>query len=65
VTWTDQSEVAALRNALAARKIESVTLVSAVMAAAALAQAVGSATNYDRTALLFAEPTSATRRWRS
>ena len=60
VTWTDQSEVAALRNALGVRKIENVTLVSAFMAAAALAQAVGSATNYDRTALLFVEPTSAT-----
>ncbi len=60
VTWTHQSEAAALRNALAARKIESVTLVSAFMAAAALAQAVGSATNYDRTALLFVEPTGAT-----
>jgi hypothetical protein len=60
VTWTDQSEAAALRNALAARKIENVTLVSAFVAAAALAQAVGSATNYERTALLFVEPTSAT-----
>jgi hypothetical protein len=29
VTWTDQSEVDALRNALAACKIENVTLVSA------------------------------------
>ena len=45
VTWTDQVEAAALRDALAARKIENVMLVSAFMAAAALAQAVGSATN--------------------
>jgi hypothetical protein len=60
VTWTDQSEADALRNALAARQIENVTLVSAFTAAAALAQAVGSATNYDRTALLFVEPASAT-----
>ncbi|WP_439957860.1 DUF7159 family protein, partial [Mycobacterium avium] len=51
---------AALRDALAARKIENVMLVSAVMAAAALAQAMGSATNWARTALLLVEPTSAT-----
>jgi hypothetical protein len=60
VTWTDQTEAAALRNALAARKIENVMLVSTFMAAAALAQAVGSATNCARTALLFVEPTAAT-----
>jgi hypothetical protein len=60
VTWTDQVEAAALRDALAARKIENVMLVSAFMAAAALAQAVGSATNCARTALLFVEPASAT-----
>ncbi|OBI89487.1 hypothetical protein [Mycobacterium sp. 1245805.9] len=60
VTWTDQSAAAALRNALAAHKIENVMLVSAFMAAAALAQAVGSATNYARTALLFVEPATAT-----
>lgn len=60
VTWTDPAEAAALRKALAARKIESVMLVSAFMAAAALAQAVGSATNLARTALLFVEPGTAT-----
>jgi hypothetical protein len=60
VTWTDQSEAAALRNALAAHKIENVMLVSAFVAAAALAQAAGSATNCARTALLFVEPTTAT-----
>ncbi len=60
VTWTDQSQAAALRNALAAHKIENVCLVSAFVAAAALAQAVGSATNCARTALLFVEPTTAT-----
>ena len=60
VTWTDPAEAAALRDALAAHKIESVMLVSAFMAAAALAQAVGSATNCARTALLFVEPTTAT-----
>ena len=35
-------------------------LVSAFMAAAALAQAVGDATNYAHTALLFVEPYTAT-----
>ena len=60
VTWTDQVAATALRDALAARKIENVMLVSAFMAAAALAQAVGSATNCARTALLFVEPASAT-----
>ncbi|KKB99379.1 DUF7159 family protein [Mycobacterium nebraskense] len=60
VTWSDPVEAAALRNALAARKIENVMLVSSVMAAAALAQAAGSATNCARTALLFVEPTTAT-----
>lgn len=60
VTWTDHAAVAALRNALAESKIENVMLVSAFVAAAALAQAVGSATNCARTALLFVEPTAAT-----
>jgi hypothetical protein len=60
VTWTDPIEADALRDALAAHKVENVMLVSAFMAAAALAQAVGSATNCARTALLFVEPTTAT-----
>ncbi len=60
VTWTDRTAVGALRKALAERKIENVVLVSAFVAAAALAQAVGSATNCGRTALLFVEPTAAT-----
>ncbi|MGZ4526506.1 MAG: DUF7159 family protein, partial [Mycobacterium sp.] len=60
VTWTDPAKAAALRDALAAHKIENVMLVSAFMAAAALAQAVGSATHSARTALLFVEPTTAT-----
>ncbi|OBF96332.1 hypothetical protein A5773_12955 [Mycobacterium sp. 852014-52450_SCH5900713] len=60
VTWSDAAEAAALRNALAARKIENVTLVPTVMAAAALAQAAGSATNCARTALLLVEPSTAT-----
>jgi hypothetical protein len=60
VSWTDPAEAAALRNALAAHKIENVMVVPAVMAAAALAQAAGSATNCARTALLFVEPSTAT-----
>ncbi|WP_461479961.1 DUF7159 family protein [Mycobacterium sp. HUMS_1102779] len=60
ITWTDDAEAAALRDALARRRIEGVTLVSAFTAAAALAQALGSASNRDRTALLFVEPATAT-----
>jgi hypothetical protein len=60
VTWTDHVEAAMLRDALAAHKVENVMLVSAFMAAAALTQAVGDATNYARTALLFVEPYTAT-----
>src|ERR1700753_2254255 len=60
VTWTDPIEAAALRDALAAHKVENVMLVSAFLAAAALAQAVGSETNYAQTALLFIEPETAT-----
>ena len=60
VTWTDPIEAAALRDALAAYKVENVMLVSAFLAAAALAQSVGNATNYAHTALLFIEPDTAT-----
>ncbi|WP_415623394.1 hypothetical protein, partial [Mycobacterium simiae] len=60
VTWTDPTEAAALRDALAAHKVENVMLVSAFLAAAALAQAVGNQTNYAQTALLFIEPDTAT-----
>ena len=60
VTFTDPIEAAALRDALAAHKIENVMLVSAFLAAAALAQAVGNETNYAQTALLFIEPDNAT-----
>ncbi|MGB6209113.1 MAG: hypothetical protein WBF82_19410, partial [Mycobacterium sp.] len=60
VTWSDQQEAAKLRDALAARKVENVMLVSAFLAAAALAQSMGSATGYARTALLYIEPDSAT-----
>ena len=60
VTWTDPVEAAALRDALAAHKVENVMLVSSFLAAAALTQAVGNATNYAHTALLFIEPDTAT-----
>ena len=60
VTWTDPAEAAALRDALASHKMENVMLVSAFMAAAALAQTVGSSIGYDQTALLFVEPDTAT-----
>jgi uncharacterized membrane protein YgcG len=60
VTWTDQREAAVLRDVLTARKVENVMLVSAFLAAAALAQSMGSATGYARTALLYIEPDSAT-----
>jgi hypothetical protein len=60
VTWTDPVEAAALRDALAARKVENVMLVSSFMAAAALAQVVGSSVGYNKTGLLFVEPDTAT-----
>lgn len=60
VTWRDPAQAAALRDVLARRKIENVVLVSAFLAAAALAHAVGSETNYAQTALLFIEPEAAT-----
>lgn len=60
VTWTDPVEAAALRDALAAHKVEKVMLVSSFMAAAALAQSVGRAAGYARTGLLFLEPDTVT-----
>jgi hypothetical protein len=60
VTWTDHVEAALLRDALISHKVENVMLVSAFMAAAALTQAIGDATNYAYTALLFVEPYTAT-----
>ena len=60
VTWTDHAQAAALREALIARGIEDVLLVSELHAAAALAQAVGRAVGYDKTALMFVERDTAT-----
>ncbi len=60
VTWTDPVQAAALRDALAHHQVENVMLVSSFMAAAALAQSVGSAVGYARTGLLFLEPDTVT-----
>jgi putative ABC transport system ATP-binding protein len=60
VTWADPADAAALREGLAVRKIENVMLVSALSAAAAVARAVGHATHYAHTALLYVEPDTAT-----
>ncbi|MHA7653073.1 DUF7159 family protein [Mycobacterium sp. ML4] len=60
VTWTDPTEVAALRLELAARDVGSVMLVSPLLAAAALAQTVGSALDYEHIAMLFVEADHAT-----
>ncbi|OBK21031.1 hypothetical protein A5634_11220, partial [Mycobacterium asiaticum] len=60
VTWTDPSEVAPLRAELAARDAGSVMLVSPLLAAAALAQSVGAALDYQHIAMLFVEADSAT-----
>jgi uncharacterized membrane protein YgcG len=60
VTWSDHAEASALRDALAARDIDDVMLVSEGHAAAALAQAVGRAVGYDTTALFFFDRDTAT-----
>jgi hypothetical protein len=59
VTWTEPSDVGVLRDELAARQIYGVMLVAPLLAAAALAQTIGAAMDYSRTALLFIEPESA------
>jgi hypothetical protein len=60
VTWSDHAEAAVLREALEARGTEDVMLVTELHAAAALAQAVGRAVGYDKTALMFVERDTAT-----
>ncbi|MCV7215025.1 hypothetical protein H7J51_06985 [Mycobacterium crocinum] len=60
ITWTDHAAAAGVRDALAARKIDDVILVSELHAAGALAQAVGQTVGYDRTALMFLERDTAT-----
>jgi hypothetical protein len=60
VTWSDHAEAATLRDALAARRIDDVHLVSELHAAGALAQAVGRTVGYRTTALMFIERDTAT-----
>jgi hypothetical protein len=60
VAWTDPAEAAVLRDALAAYKIQNVMLVSAFLAAAALAQTVGHAIGYRHTTMLLIDPEYAT-----
>ncbi|WP_416223214.1 DUF7159 family protein [[Mycobacterium] kokjensenii] len=60
VTVTDQLQAGRLRDVLADHRVENVMLVSAFLAAAALAQVVGGSVGYQRTALMFVEPGSAT-----
>jgi len=60
VTWSDHTQGAALRDALAAKGLDDVMLVSASHAAAALAQAAGRAVGYATTALLFVDRDTAT-----
>jgi len=59
VSCTDQFEAAALRDALAAYRIDNVMLVSAFLAATALGQNLGGAMGYERTAVLYVEPDTA------
>ncbi|MEO3758872.1 hypothetical protein ABGB19_11375 [Mycobacterium sp. B14F4] len=60
VTWSDHAEAGQLREALSARGIDDIMLVSDGHAAAALAQAVGRAIGYATTALLFIDRDTAT-----
>src|SRR4051794_21382330 len=60
VTWSDHAEASTLRDALAARGIDDVMLVSDGHAAGALAEAVGRAVEYATTALLFIDRDTAT-----
>jgi len=60
VTVANQLQAGQLRDALAGHRVENVMLVSAFLAAAALAQTVGGSVGYERTALMFVEPDGAT-----
>ena len=55
VTWADPAEVGALREAIASRDVGSVMLVFPLLAAAALAQAVGQSIGYEHIAMLLVE----------
>ncbi|MFG1929975.1 hypothetical protein ACGFK1_04885 [Mycobacterium sp. NPDC048908] len=60
LTCTDQAEAAELRQALIAHDVDDVLLVSELQAAAAVAQRIGRAVGYDKTALMFVERDKAT-----
>lgn len=60
MTYADPVEAGALRDALAAHRVENIMLVSAFLAAAALAQAFGTTSGYAHTGLLFIEQECAT-----
>jgi hypothetical protein len=60
VAWRDHEAAAALRDALAARGVDDVMLVSESHAAGALAKAAGAAVGQQRTALMFLERDTAT-----
>jgi hypothetical protein len=60
VAWSDETDANALREALVARGLDDVLLVSELHAAAALAQAVGRTLSYNKTAFLFVDSDTAT-----
>ena len=60
VTWSDHTEAAELRDALAAAGVEDAILVSELHAAGALAQTAGRAVGYESTGLLFLDRDTAT-----
>ncbi|KRE26445.1 hypothetical protein ASG82_07605 [Mycobacterium sp. Soil538] len=60
VAWTDHTEAALLRQALVARGLDDVLLVSELHAAAALTQQTGRALGYGKTALMFVGRDTAT-----
>jgi hypothetical protein len=60
VTCTNPVLARALRDAMTDRDVQGVMLVAPLLAAAALAQTVGGALDYEHIAMLFVEPESAT-----
>lgn len=60
VAWRNHDDAAALRDALGACNIDDVMLISELHAASALAEAVGTAMGYERTALIFVDADTAT-----
>ncbi len=60
VTWTDPAEAGALRDAIASHDVGRVMLVSPLLAAAALAQTMADALDYEHIAMLYVERDSAT-----